>query len=222
MAEPTLTQLGPITSEDFAAIREATTRAEAGTSGEVVVYVTARSDPYPEARWMAATAFMLLAIAIASVFHARGDFWGGSLLMWWIVPAMVGALIGYCFGLWKVTARLFLNQAIVELRTRRRAEVAFLDEEVFCTRDRTGILLFISLLEHRALVLADSGIHARVDPDEWTKITEAVARGIAESRAGEAIVDAVHHCGRLLAASGLERRDDDRNELVDEPRFRHE
>ena len=108
---------------------------------------------------------------------------------------------------------------ILEIRVRRRAAVAFLDEELFRTRDRTGILLFLSLFEHRVVVLADEGINAQVEADEWSELTSKLAAGIRQGRAASALVEAIGRCGQLLAERGVKIRPDDENELGDDLRF---
>jgi len=67
------------------------------------------------------------------------------------------------------------------------------------TRERTGILLYVSLLEHRVEVLADRGIHERVEPGTWDGVVARVLDGIRTGRAEAGLVDAITHCGELLA-----------------------
>ena len=109
---------------------------------------------------------------------------------------------------------------VLTRRVRRRAAVAFLDEEVFNTEDRTGILIFLSLFERRVVVLGDAGINSKVGEEEWAAITDAIAAGIHAGRPGEALVEGIGACGRLLARRGVEIQPDDRNELRDDLRRR--
>ena len=66
------------------------------------------------------------------------------------------------------------------------------------TRDQTGVLLFISVYERRAWVLADRGINDKVPPDTWQETLDKLTIGIREHRQGEAICEAVRDCGDLL------------------------
>ena len=100
--------------------------------------------------------------------------------------------------------------------------MAFLDQEVFRTRDRTGILLFLSLFEHRVVLLADSGIHEKVEEERWEAITARVAAGIRSGKPGPALVEAIRECGALLEQHGVARRADDRDELANELRQERE
>ncbi|HXT54624.1 MAG TPA: hypothetical protein VN826_08980, partial [Candidatus Eisenbacteria bacterium] len=81
-------------------------------------------------------------------------------------------------------------------------------------RDHTGILILISLLEHRVEVLADRGINAKVEPATWQEISKIVADGLKANQACEAVCKAISRCGEILAAH-FPRRSDDRNELPD-------
>ena len=94
-----------------------------------------------------------------------------------------------------------------------------MDEEVFDTRERTGILIFVSLFERRVEVVGDSGINARVDPDDWVHVVEDILVGVRKGQMAEGFVKAINRCGALLEEKGVEIREDDSNELSDSVRF---
>ena len=103
-------------------------------------------------------------------------------------------------------------------RVERRAAAAFLEQEVFKTRRRTGILLFLSLFERRVMVLGDSGIHQKVQEGEWDGVVRQVVQGIRGGHTGDALVAAIRECGSLLERHGLMREAGDADELSDELR----
>lgn len=203
---------------DLGAIAAAVREAEARTSGEIVPYVVDDSDGYPGAAWKGAAFGALLFPLLAWAFYHYGDFWASSPLLWMVLPATAGGALGY--GLAQIPAwkRLLAGGEVLDLRTRRRAAAAFLEEEVWQTRDRTGILLFVSLFEHRVVILADSGIHAKVEEGRWQAIAREVAGELRAGHPGAALVRGIEACGRLLTEKGVERKSDDRNELRDELR----
>jgi putative membrane protein len=90
-----------------------------------------------------------------------------------------------------------------------------LSEEVFATRDRSGVLLFLSLFERRAIVMGDKGIAARVRQEDWEGIIATIVRGMREGKPAESLIEAVRACGGLLERQGLAIRQDDRDELAD-------
>ncbi len=206
--------------EDRAAIREAIARAEGVTAGEVVPYVVRRCDDYAVGRWTLATFCAVLAVVGASVVHAASDLWGGPLWLWGGAPALAGAVAGWALGRWvSALTRLATPPGILEDRVAARAASAFLEEEVFATRERTGILIFLALFERQVVILGDAGINSKVEPDEWGSIADTLAGGIRQGRTVGALVESIEACGRLLAERKVELRRDDANELPDELRI---
>ena len=205
---------------DLEAVRQAVAAAEGETSGEIVPFVVEASDVYEGTLWKGTALGALGGAMIAAVVHVAAGLWGGGAL-WIALPAAGGGAIGFLLAaLVPAIKRALVPADVMQRRVRRRAAVAFLEEEVFSTVDRTGILLFLSLFERRVVVLGDGGINARVDEDEWLSITEAIAAGIRQGRPGPALVEGIVECGRLLARSGVEIQPDDRNELRDDLRRR--
>lgn len=204
-----------------AAIRRAADSAEGRSSGEIVPYVVGRSDNYPEAAWTGASLGALGAAGLAGLVYHFGAIWGAASLAWLVLPAFVGAGLGF-LAADRIPAlgRRLISADSIERRVRLRAEAAFLEERVFDTRERTGILVMVSLYEHRALVLADAGINAKVAQEEWQAIVDRLVAGIRDGRPAEAMAGAISDCGELLASRKVERRDDDENELSDELRIR--
>jgi putative membrane protein len=200
------------------AIRAAVAAAEARSGGEVVSWITGSCDDYPESSWMAATGGALLGLGLGWLGHALSGAWGG-ILLWAVVPALAGATAGFLLGRLPAVKRLLVPDETMERRVEIAAEAAFLRAEVFATRDRTGILIFVALLEHRVEVLADSGIHARVPAERWAAIAEEIAAGIRSGAAPAAVIAGVERCGSILAEHCVPRREDDRDELPDRPRF---
>jgi putative membrane protein len=202
-------------AEDEAAIEAAVREAEAATAGEIVPYAVGRSDLYVSAVWKAAVVGAVALSVAAAVVYEAGRFWGALLPLWIALPPAAGAALGFLAAtLVPSLRRRLVPPELIELRVRQRALAAFVGEEVFATRDRTGILIFVSLFEHRVLVLGDAGINARVEPAQWAQIAEGVAAGIRAGRPGEALAEGIRRCARLLAER-VERRADDTNELAD-------
>ena len=205
-------------------IAAAVAAAERGTRGEIVVAVTGASDAYAAAAWRGAAFGALGAPLLVVLADWALAVWPG---LWgspspWVL--LLAAVAGCAVGLVAVDRSDRLTRALtadeeLELRVGRAARGAFLDHEVFATRDRSGVLIFLSLLEHRVVVLADSGIDERVAPGEWSAIVEGIVAGIREGRAADAVVAAIERCGEILDRPGLERRDDDRDELPDAVRI---
>lgn len=202
-------------------IREAVAEAEGRTSGEIVPYVVGASDSYAGATWLSALLGSLSGPLGAALAWERWELWGLAPVTWLVAPALAGAAAGWAAA-WLVPAwrRWLAGADTIERRTRRRAAVAFLDEEVFKTRDRTGILIFLSLFERRVVVLGDEGINRRVEASDWDDIVAGIVAGIHAGRPADALVQSIGRCGELLENKGVDIRPDDTDELSDELRTR--
>lgn len=203
---------------DLEAVRTAVAEAEARTSGEIVPYVVDASDAYPGALWKGTALGAFAGPLIAEGIYFLGGFWGGLLPLWIALPAAAGGAIGFLLTAYVPVIKRWMAGDLLDLRTRERAEMAFLEQEVFRTRERTGILLLVSLFEHRVVVLGDSGINQKVEQGQWDGIVQTVVAGIRAGRPGEALAAAIRQCGELLERHGVARQPDDRNELPDELR----
>lgn len=106
-----------------------------------------------------------------------------------------------------VTAVLHVLRLRVELipRTARRAlahraaAVQFTIRGVAQTKDRTGILIFVSLAERYARIVADDGIAARVQQSEWQSAIDALVAHMRDGRIAEGYIAAIDICGAVLA-----------------------
>jgi len=206
--------------EDREAIRAATADAERGTSGELVVYVVERCDPHPEIAWKGA----LIGGAVGAAFGAMAvrffGGWGAADYLWLLIGLQLGLLGGWLASRFEGVARRFVGDDALSSRVEGRAAEAFVEEKVFATAGRTGVLIFVALFEHRVHVLADEGIREVVGASAWDDIAAHVAAGIRAGAPAPALVDAVGSCARLLSAHGIPANAT--NELSNEPRLHRE
>ena len=188
-------------SKAFQAVENAVREAESRTSGEIVPMVVDRSDSYPGVR--AAGAAVLAFVAGAVVLGLNLDPWV------WLPPVQVAT---FALGAWLLGSRRVLRHLIPERiraeRVDRAARLAFLENGLTETRDRTGILIYTSLLEHRVEILADRGIDAFVEAGVWDGLVKRILAAIREQRADEGLVEAIQECGEILATRFPPRPDD--------------
>lgn len=217
----------PILSDaDQVRIREAVDRAETQTAGEIVPYIINRSGRYEIAFWRAGVLGALIAAAIGVLIAWTYNGWG----LGWLysasgmasVMSLGGVLAALLVAAIPALHRLLAGQGRIAGRVHHRAQSAFLEEEVFQTRDRTGILLFVSLFEHRIEVIGDAGIDKVVAQKEWDDVVQHIRTGIREGRFADGLVEAITMCGELLHRSGVGITDDDEDELADDVRIRKE
>lgn len=210
---------------ELEAVRRATAAAESRTGGEVVVVVVPHSGTPEAERWKGgALGAVALPLAMALLHEANG-WWGFPLGLpvglGFATLALAGAALGgLAVAAWPGLARRLASPDALDERVLRRAEAAFLEEEVFRTRDRTGVLILVSLYEHRIRIVADSGIHSRVPEGTWPRLAADLSSAMRSGRDGQALAAAVEAVGATLAAHDVPRRSDDRDELEDGVRFR--
>lgn len=196
------------------AVRE----AEGETAGEIRVVVLAAAGEYAELAWAGAALGALAGAGLAAFGALAIGIWCVTPT-WMALPAASGAAVGYlATRLSPVLRRWLAGEERLERRVEARARELFLEEQVFATADRTGILLLVALFERRVAVLGDQGIYGRVPETAWPPITDKVVVGIRAGRPVEALLEAVGACGALLRERGVARRGDDANELPDLPR----
>ena len=204
---------------DLSGISAAVKEAESKTSGEIVPYVVEGSDGYDEAVWKAGFMFGFVVLAAFVSVHSFTTIW---LPLDFAEMALVSLLLGgggmLLARFVAPVRRLFAGAAVMERRVSQRAEEAFIAEEVFATRERTGILIFLSLLEHRVLVVGDSGINAKVEQSRWDEIVQLIVSSIRQRKPAEGLIAAIKKCGTLLEQKGVERRADDTNEIPNDLR----
>lgn len=204
-------------------IRQAVSEAETRTAGEIVPYVVRQSGQYDVAVWRAASLAALFAgiVFLGVAWWYDGWSWTWLFSSWALALAMTGGgVVGALATLLDPVRRLFASAALMDETVHRRAAVAFIEEEVFDTRDRTGILLFVSLFEHRIEVVGDVGINAKVEPSEWVEVVDLIREGVKGRTLAAGLVDAIERCGDLLHRRGVVIRPDDTDELSDEVRVR--
>ncbi len=211
------------TKAELDQIKHAVSGAEERTSGEIVPFIGQRSDRYDVTVWRGASILAIFVIMIVGATYRFYDGWGFGWLYSGLgiaslvfVAGTVGALLGAFVGPIK---RVLAGPNHLARTVHHRAMRAFVEEEVFNTRDRTGILLFISLLEHRIEVLGDEGINRRVSADDWTEVVVKIRDGIKQRQIAKGLIDAIEVCGELLERRGVEIQPDDSDELSNEVRF---
>jgi len=203
--------------DDRKRIADAIDEAEAATSAEIVPYVVVQSDTYPAVRWRGGVLGALLVVSAAALLRiAPLSILTPYLTDLYVLPAALGVGLA---GAVAAGALPPLTRALTPPDERgravyRRAVEVFLEHELFDTRNRTGILLFVSLNEHRIEVLADRGIDEQVDDTAWTDVTDHIRRGIEDDRLTQGLLNGIERCEKVLDEHGLEARPDGEDELA--------
>ncbi len=201
--------------EEQQRIRDAVHQVELKTSGELVPMVVSESHSYPLApiRGAALIAFMT---ALAGTPAVAGFFWLQPSNLWVFLGIFfpVFCIVYYLVATCPSLKRLCLINSEMEAEVENSAITAFFTEKLYRTQNANGILIFISLLERRAWILADSGINERIPQERWAEIVAIITRGIREKQQCQALCEAIRKAGEILEKE-FPVQDDDINELHD-------
>ncbi|WP_375268677.1 TPM domain-containing protein [Phenylobacterium sp.] len=222
-----------LNDEDRAKVKAAVRSAERRTTGELYCVIAEESSDYRETPFiwaglaaLAAPAILLLAgveVSVPDAFVPWTAAQAGAAAEQAVRGALTMALVLQA-GLFVAVAaigsitpfrRFMTPRSVKQDRARRRAEELFLAKNLHQTRERTGVLVFVSLAEHAAEIRADEGISAVVEQAEWDA---AVAALVAEARAGrpaDGLAKAVEMVGDILARRFPADATDNPNELPD-------
>jgi len=84
-------------------------------------------------------------------------------------------------------------------RVHRRAVELFRASCELKTRGRTGVLLYLSIAEHRAEIVADKAIADQVDGAVWGEAMAELVDEVKAGRPGQGMALAVERIGAVLA-----------------------
>ncbi|MBL8772839.1 MAG: TPM domain-containing protein [Phenylobacterium sp.] len=231
-----MTERPLLTADERGAVEAAVRAAEARTTGEIYCVLAEESADYHATplAWAAGVALLapaLLLMAGIEVTAPDVGLLGGA----WTADqvedvgeasaraALVGALV--------LQATLFLLTLLVTAigpvrraltppgmkrdRVRQRAEEQFLSKNLHATRERTGVLIYVSAAERMAELIADEGIDAKVPAGTWERPMSALTEGLKRGAAAEGLCAAVGQCADILADHFPARPGDNPNELPD-------
>ena len=220
-------KINHVSEADHDIVTAAVAAAEAHTSGEIVAVVAAKSNDYDDVALVWASIIAFLAMSVIALFPEfyRGLYdrltggWGHELTanQWLGTVIAIGVIkwIGmWLILLWRPLRMAVTPRSIKAERVRARAIDLFKVGTEAKTLGRTGILLYVSLKEHRADIVADEAIAAKVTPEIWGDAMAALIERVRVGKPGEGMAEAVRQMGVVLAEH-FPRGSENPNELPD-------
>ena len=188
-----------LSEDDRSRISAAVAEAEKRTLGEIVGMVVSASYHYPMANVTGAAAFAL-ALGLLLTPLIGGWLWIGSQNMYLFIGFFTVFFIFFHElikrALW--LKRYFISRKEIDAEVKEAAVTHFFKHRLYRTRDKTGVLVLISVFERRVWVLADQGINAKVPEGQWEQIVKMISDGIKQRRPADAICAGVQKIGALL------------------------
>ena len=220
-------KISHVSAADHDVVTVAVAAAEAHTSGEIVTVVAAQSNDYDDVAlvWASVVAFIAMsAIALFPEFY-RGLYdrltggWGYELTanQWLGTVIAIGVIkwIGmWLILLWRPLRMALTPRVIKAQRVRARAVDLFKVGTEAKTLGRTGVLLYLSLKEHRADIVADEAIAAKVSAEVWGDAMAALIERVRAGEPGAGMAAAVTQMGVVLTEH-FPRGSENPNELPD-------
>lgn len=200
-----------ISDTDKKRVTDAIAAAEQKTSGEIFCVIARRSGSYrlvPVA-WAAAVALFVPLPLI--------EFTETSAEAIYMIQLLAFILTSLILSHPKVRVRAVPKLARIE-RAQRAAMRQFLAQGLQNTKARTGILIFVSVAERYAAIIADEGINAKVGQDVWDGAMADLISAIKDGHAADGLVAAIERCGAVLAQHfppGAMNHDEIPNRLVE-------
>jgi putative membrane protein len=216
-----------LTDSDREKIAAAVAAAEAKSSGEIVTVATPISDAYHDVALHWALIPLFAVLAWAAWRPTALTWWYNSLFGGWQPDPTISELLTLLmfFAALKFTVALLIFKwmplrlaltpgATKHRRVRRRAVAIFQAAAAGRTADKTGVLIYLSIAERRAEIIADGAILKVTDDHSWGEAMHALIEQVREGRAADGIVAAIERVGAVLAEH-FPRSADDRNEIPD-------
>ncbi len=208
---------------DREAVNKAVQDAEAGTSAEIVPVVAASSGRYDRAEDVVGLWFGLLAMAIAWAIYpmpiAEPGHWDATHPAWQLVALAAATVAGFFAGAFVGTKvdplrRLFTPRSQMQADVYSRARTVFFDNRVHHTVGSSGVLLYVSLFEHMAAVIADETVLQKIGQDQIDLLCAEFTRRLHTSTPTQALCETIRSVGQTLSPL-LPRAANDVNELAD-------
>jgi putative membrane protein len=216
-----------LSEDDHVKVSTAIAAAEANSDGEIVAVATELSDPYHDVALHWAVLVLFAVLAWAAICPSCLNWWLELFLGGWRPEPTLRELLTFLLVLvlLKFTAvllilkymplRLLLTPSATKTRrVRRRAIAMFKTAAERRTIGRTGILIYLSMGEHRAEIVADEAITKVTTPETWGEAMAALLVEVKAGRPGAGIVAAVERIGAVLSEH-FPKSTEDTNEIPD-------
>ncbi|GAA0283022.1 TPM domain-containing protein [Alteraurantiacibacter aestuarii] len=208
-------------------VSSAVAAAEMTTAGEIVTVLAEKSDGYTDVAlvWAAAVAFSVMSLfaMFPQPFLQFYDMLVGGWMHQWttgqlasmtIALGLISFLATWALQLWPAIQFLMIPGPVKSQRVRNHAVRHFKVGAERRTHGRTGVLIYLSMKEHRAEIVADEPIAEKVPAEVWGEAMADMLAEVSKGCTAEGIAAGVRDVGKVLAEH-FPRGEDDQNELPD-------
>ena len=185
-----------ITDSEIKKIEAAIDRAEELTSGEIVPVIVTRSASVGHVP-LTLTLLLTLVVVVAELPFSE---WLWVTPWAWLWPVVLVVIYGVAHFLAKLmwVQKIFVPERDEVEEVHQRAHLEFYANRVNRTQGGAGVLIFVSVMEKKAVVLADEALAQKVPKETWDQVVSDLGKKLHKGEWGEGFVDAIHTCGRHL------------------------
>ena len=216
-----------LNEEQHKIVSDAVEAAESETSGEILTVLAGRSDGYTDVAmwWAAGVGFTVMSLFAAFPEWLTGvldwlaggwasDWTNGQLFGWLVAFGLIAFLLAVLVQLWAPLRFALIPAPVKTARVHAQAIKHFKVGAERRTHGRTGVLIYLSMDEHRAEIVADRPIAEKVDAEVWGEAMGDMLAEIKQGRIAEGMAVGVHDVGFILAQH-FPRGAEDENEIPD-------
>lgn len=185
-----------LSESDVQKIEETISRVEELTSGEIVPVIVKRSSTVGH---VPLTLTLLITLMLVIVEFPFSDW----LWVWpwiWLWPVLLVAIYyaSHVLGRLPWIQKVLVPEKDEVDQVHQRAHLEFYSNRIHRTQEGTGVLIFVSVMEKKAVVLADEGISSKLPPETWNRILAPLGESLRRGQWGEGFVKAIENCGEHL------------------------
>jgi putative membrane protein len=182
-----------ISKKDKLLIKNLINEAEKRTKSELVPMIVHHSDQYPAAHFRAAiiASFLFSLILYFSPLSIINPIY----FLWIQLP---GLYVGYFLGQVPFIKRLLITKEEIDYEVSQRAYEAFFHHNLHHTHEHNGVLIFISLMERKIKIIADTGIQSKVEKKVWDEIIADFSQNVQREQFTQALTEAIEAVAHVL------------------------
>jgi putative membrane protein len=213
-----------LSAKDIDEITKAVQSAEEGTAGDIVPMVVRRSAAVRHVPVVLSLIFTLLFVGLEVLGLGRWSLRQWLPVLEWHWGYQAGFLLILYVLAWQLAKlhpvqRLLTSDLDEMEQVEKRAQLEFYLHRLNRTKKHTAVLIFVSVMERRAVILADEGLAHRLPPETWKQIMLPMATSLQNGQWSAGFQEAIRQVGGLLkthlpAMNGVESANELSNQII--------
>jgi putative membrane protein len=188
-----------ISADELQKLEDKIARIEQVSDVEIVPVIVRASSSYPQTR---ITLALVMIALLMELWHLLGLHWHWDGFIYALLFTAVGMGLVF-FGTPLIARSGWLKMVLTHKSEEqeqcwKRSEIEFYSGRVSRTKRDNGILLYVSLLEHRVIVKGDRGIYEKLDAKVWDEVVQKIIAGIRQKQMAQGFENALEVMGNLL------------------------